>query len=242
MPHLVLIAFLTFSFLVISVPILLLDKLWPSPPSSLKNASLLELYLLTWILLVASTVATNNLHIGGVYLIAAWNMCAWLAALVAVCEIATQAGRGQQHILNLVGEANISSEGTEGHRFVQGIMYQQPEGDGQERPDEEVETEPTEITPLIQQHRRRSTGGREYVVGVDNEPLLVNSASSKTSDSGPDSGWWILELIVLVPLPSLLLFQIILILQHSLRNTMVDGGSPVTGPPSYLISIRVNVC
>ena len=38
MPHLVLIAFLTFSFLVISVPILLLDKLWPSPPSSLKNA------------------------------------------------------------------------------------------------------------------------------------------------------------------------------------------------------------
>lgn len=239
-PYLVLTTFLAISFLGITSSFSLGDSFRPSPPSSLKSAAILELYGLSWVFLVMATVAVNNLHVGGVYLITTWNFCAWIAALIAVAEAAVRAGRdgeaGGKAAFDLVGENELPAGETADHRFVRGVMYQSPERDGDDGAEngqqegEEVETDPTEITPLMQQHRRQSSGGREYIIGIDGQPLLVNGI--RNGDAGyQDLGWWILQMLVLIPLPVTLLFQITLVLLHSLRNTMADGSSPLTSMP-----------
>lgn len=223
-PYLVLTSLIAFSFFATVAPLQLLNVIWSSPPSSLKSAIILQMYLLTWILLVGAAVGVNNLHLGSMYLVTAWNLCAWLAAIVAVVEAIVRSRAGDVAVFNLVGETDTTRVNPEGHRFVRGVMYQPPEDD---EDGDEMETDPTEITPLMQQQRRRSTGGREYVVGVDNELLLV--AGAKPDGEYEEYGWWIVQMLALVPVPALLLFQITVMLQHSLMNTMADGSSPVTG-------------
>lgn len=171
------------------------------------------------------------------YLVTAWNLCAWIAALVVVAEAIVHARSGNKVVFDVVGEEDAVVATGEEHRFVRGIMY---EPHSNEEEGEEVETEPTEITPLMRQRRRRSTGGREYVVGIDGEPLLVNGTSGKYSPQQEEYGWWIFEMLALVPLPALLIFQIQMLLQHSLMNTMVDGSSPVTGSSPGLFVIGMN--
>ncbi|KAJ3536744.1 hypothetical protein NM688_g6793 [Phlebia brevispora] len=245
-PYLVLTSFMAISFLGISFCTLLADHYWPSPPSSLKGAMILELYFLTWVFMVIATVAVNNLHIGGVYLVTAWHLCAWMAAIVAISEEAALAGRGGeekgQSIFDLVAEDEVVGGDAEPHRMVRGIMYEPAEQEGESA--EEVETEPTEITPLMQQRRRRSTGGREYVVGVDGEQLLVNEHATADDAGYQEYGWWIFQMLLLIPLPALLLSEVTLVLTHSLKNTLVDGSSPVTvygGLAALSILIFINL-
>lgn len=141
-------------------------------------------------------------------------------------------GKGE---LDLVGERSPTpvEEDSDGIHRVRGVLYQINEEPDEERADghrdtEPVETEPTEITPLIRQRRRRSSGGREYIVGVDGEAILIEDTTSK--GAGCDEiGWWILQYLALVPFPLILVFQILVLLLHSLSQTLVDGSSPNTG-------------
>ncbi|GJE94757.1 Zn-dependent exopeptidase [Phanerochaete sordida] len=231
--YVVLTTFLTASFLSYTVSLQLFNKIWPSPPSSQKFAILLEIYFLSWIFLVIGTVGVNNLRIGGAYLFTAWNICAWLAAVVALIEAVLRARWASEHgtkpDLDVVDEPEPAArDQPAGHRFVRGIRYDAPQRaeNGEEGADgEPEETDPTEITPLMQQQRRRSTGGREYIVGVDNEPLQVYEGGKRAAVH--EYGWWILQMLALVPLPALLLFQVTLILVHALSNTLADGSPAV---------------
>ncbi|THG93134.1 hypothetical protein EW026_g8021 [Hermanssonia centrifuga] len=216
-PYLVLTTILALSFLSISLPLSLLNKLWPSPPSSQKFAIVLELYFISWVFLVFATVAVNN-----------------IAAVSAVAEAAVRAGRGGEEggkgEFDLVGEQEVNGADPGDHRYVRGVMYQAPpeEEDGDSHQESEpVETDPTEITPLMHQQRRRSTGGGEYVVGIDNEAVPV-SGLKKRGSGYVEFGWWIAQMVALVPLPAVLLFQIVLLLVHSLNNTIWWCGGVIT--------------
>lgn len=234
-PYLVLTTTLATSFLALGLSLSLLYKVRPSQPSSQKFAIILEVYLLSWIFLVFGTFLLNNKDIGGVYLITVWNVSAWVAAVLALAEAVVRAratvGRGRGE-LNLVGDPAPSREEV-GHRFVAGVRYDAPphpaDGGEEENGDvEPVETEPTEITPLMQQQRRRSVGGREYVVGIDNDPVPVDGAKGFHA-AYEESGWWIFQALALIPAPAILLFQIDLQALYALKNTLADGTSPVTG-------------
>lgn len=231
-PYIVLTTLLTLSFLALGLPISSFYWLWPSPPSSQKFAIILEIYLLSWIFLVIGTVGLNNLNLGGVYLITVWNFCAWLAAVIALVEAIVRARTGgtraRRSAMDLVGESEPSRRETSGHRFVPGVMYTTREDSREREVAEPVETEPTEITPLMQQHRRHSVGGREYVVGIDNGVVPVDGTKGLHAEY-EESGWWILQMFALIPAPAVLLFQIDLILLHALRNTLADGSSPIAG-------------
>jgi hypothetical protein len=238
-PYIILTTTLATTFLALGLSLTLFYKLWPSPPSSQKLAIIIEIYFLSWISLVGATVLLNNIGIGGVYLVTVWNFCALLAALLTLIEAVVRArapgkyGRGE---LNLVGEPLPREE--PGHRFVPGVRYDPHGGTEDEDGDvEPVQTEPTEITPLMQQHRRRSVGGREYVVGVDNDavPVFGTKGSHTTYE---ETGWWIVQMLVLIPAPAILLTQIDILLMHSLRNTLADGSSPITGtlPLSFIVT------
>lgn len=196
----------------------------------------MEVYFLSWAFLVAGAVGVDKLKLGGTYLVTVWNFSAWLAAVIALVEAMLRArwavAHGSKPDLD-IGHEEEHSEGdsTAGRRFVRGIVYQPPvqHVESQETPDETepVETEPTEITPLMRQHRRRSAGGREYVIGVDGEPVRIED--SERGVVRDEYGWWILQMIALIPLPTILFTQILVVLAHALRNTLADGSSPITG-------------
>lgn len=98
--------------------------------------------------------------------------------------------------------------------------------------DAPVETEPTEITPLMHQHRQRGTDGHEYVVSVDGDLVRVDN-SRRANAPYEESGWWIVQMLAVVPIPALLEFQLLVLLMHSLGNTMVDGSPAVIGMCFY---------
>ena len=97
-----------------------------------------------------------------------------------------------------------------GRRVVRGVRYDAPP-DSAEANEEglEVETEPTEITPLL----RQPTNGQ-----------------TRSIDSNAEAhGWWILQMLAVVPLSALLIFRVTLLLVNCLNHTLVDGNSPNTG-------------
>ncbi|TCD67779.1 hypothetical protein EIP91_011965 [Steccherinum ochraceum] len=240
-PSVVVATSLTLSYLGFVLPFAFFQFFFPSPPSSQKLATTLELYFLTWIFLVVGTVLVNKLELGGTYWITGWYICTWLAALIALGEGAERAKKGGEEggkgELSLVGEAQPEEQDVGERRYVRGVRYErvanaENENGGGETSrtavaaDEPVETEPTEITPLMHQHRRRSGSGHEYVVGIDGG--LTRVKDGKGANAGyEETGWWIAQMLVVIPIPALLKFQLLVLLVHSLGNTMVDGSSPV---------------
>lgn len=235
------------AFLALVFSLSLFSWVWPSPPSTQKVAIILEIYLLSWIFLVASTVALNKLQIGGVYLIAVWNFCAWSASLLALAEAVARAKQDKAHTargeLDLIAEPLPPQAEQPDRRFVRGIRYEAPpRTPGQDQQSDDIEpeeTEPTEITPLIRQNRRYSVGGREYIVGVDGQPIPVD-VSKLMQREYEELGWWILQMLTLLVAPAVLFFQVDVVLMHALANTMADGSPPVMSKP-YISSMPMRV-
>ena len=245
---------MTGSFLAFTLSLALFYRFWPSPPSSQKFAVLLEIYFLSWVFLIIGTVGVNNLGLGGAYLFTTWNLFAWLAAAITLVEAILRARwtgiNGGKPSLGIVEEPEPEPEDPPtGHRFVRGIRYDAPnrEEDGENAEGALVETEPTEITPLMQQQRRHSAGGREYIIGIDNRPIRVDDIQKKEIIY-EEYFWWIAQMLTLLAVPTILLFQVTLILVHALRNTLADGSPPFVGEPAILVfyctyvDLLVSVC
>ncbi|KAH9949297.1 hypothetical protein B0H21DRAFT_147569 [Amylocystis lapponica] len=222
-PYLVLTTFLALAYLALVVPLQITQTLLPASPRAQKLAIVLEHYFLTWLALVFSTVATQRWHLGGLYWVTAWNISAWTVAVVTLVEGAARAvqegAEARKIVLDLTGEEE-ESEGEQ--RMVRGVRYETPENGGERDGTpvngvgqaEVVETEPTEITPLMQQHRNGYDG--------------VNGRAGEAVGSGKDEeyGWWIAQLLLAVPLSALLLFRLELLVLLGLNNTVCDGSSP----------------
>jgi hypothetical protein len=165
------------------------------------------LYIFTWILLVLSTVAAGRLDVGGGYIVTAWNLAVFLACVFGCLEV----------MLGAKGtEGEWEDERGEG-RLVRGVRFEVPssssaaDGVEEEGSSAPVETEPTEITPLIQQHRAHR---RPSMRNREEEGAFV---------------WWILQAVTSVPLPVILLVHVAIILLGALPQTLADGSSPIIG-------------
>lgn len=215
-----LLSFLALSYLSLAFPLQILHRAFPTPPSSQKLAILLEFYLLTWLLLLISTVAIQKLHIGGVYWVALWNIGAWIAADVALLESIKREKKDDAHIRNgglrLSLDENEEDVNEDGRRLVRGIGYEAPTNGADANEGVEVETEPTEITPLL--HQRIEGQVQVQSADIDDE----------------EHGWWILQMFAVMPLSTLLIFRVTLLLVNCLNHTLVDGSSPNTGKRTSL--------
>ncbi|KAI0919190.1 hypothetical protein AcW1_003359 [Taiwanofungus camphoratus] len=230
-PYLVLLTFLSLSYLAIVLPLQIMQAFFPSSSSSQKLVILLEHYFLSWLFLLLSTIAIQKWHIGGLYWVTVWNICAWITAGISLAEGVVRGMKegdaGRKAGFDLSVEDEQVEEGNDvGQRLVRGLLYEVREGSGEnganeanaeesnEEQGEVVETEPTEITPLMHQDRSVSGGGAADI--------------AEENSRYDEHGWWLLQLVVSVPLITLLLFQVELLHLHSLMNTMVDGSNPVT--------------
>ncbi|KAG9221368.1 hypothetical protein CCMSSC00406_0009945 [Pleurotus cornucopiae] len=205
-PHIVLISSIALTYLSLSI-ILNTPVRWDGRvrPEQQKHTVLLQIYILTWLLLALSTVAIKTADIGGVYVITIWNSLAWLGCILS----------GLEEILGARGTTvwEIHAEEAERTRLVRGVRYdaipqnEEREGHGEAQ---EVETEPTEITPLVAQQRARSR--------------TPHGDDFKSEEHGA-VGWWILQFLAVVPLPVILFSHIGIILLGALPQTLADGSS-----------------
>ncbi|KAL0955569.1 hypothetical protein HGRIS_001809 [Hohenbuehelia grisea] len=230
-PYVVLLSSLSLAYLSLSVIMNIPVKLSPYParsrfslgrfaliPEQQKYTTLMQTYLLTWLLLIAATITSKNSGIGGLYAVTAWNIVAWTGCALACMEEMVGA-RGTK-----VWEAQGHGALVGGRRMVRGVRYDAPQGqasedeaetpDGEEAHGGEVETAPTEITPLIAQQRRAS-----YSAKLEGE-------AQDPEDHGA-IGWWIAQMLVVVPLPVILVSHIGVILVGALPQTLADGSSAV---------------
>lgn len=101
-----------------------------------KLTVLLQTYVLTWLFLLASTIAVGELRVGGVYFISAWNAVALLGSVLGCVEVML---RAQAMEVERVVRFTAPDESEEGPGPLEEV----------------VEEEPTEQTPLIQRQRLR---------------------------------------------------------------------------------------
>ncbi|KAI0351985.1 Zn-dependent exopeptidase [Trametes cingulata] len=236
--YVVLSIFLGFSFLALVVPIQALHSILPPTFASQKLAVTLSLYFFTWIVLIVSTVAMSKQY-GLLYWATFFNLGAWLAAVLELVRAGRRRDPGNEmgsysFLFTSPEEQQARAEGVvPGRRLVRGVRYDAPEhidndaeGHANGRPGQEegaiVETEPTEITPLIHQHRRQTEGGGEYLTVDPPEDVKV---VAKPAD---EYGWWIAQVLLLVPAVAVLLFQLEVLLLNATMHTLVDGSPPVT--------------
>ncbi|KAH7911326.1 hypothetical protein BJ138DRAFT_937247 [Hygrophoropsis aurantiaca] len=202
-PYLVLISSLSLSYLttVLAMTFPLTKHNTVPAPEQQKLSILLQTYVFTWLLLVFSTAILRESDIGGTYFVTAWNFLVLVGCVLACLEGMTGA-RGFEY------EADEERAGSApNHRFVRGIRYEVVEpGDGiNDRDQGEVEdAEPTEITPLV---RRPSSTKRE---GEEQGAI----------------GWWLLQLLFVVPIPTILFFHVAVFLLNAMNQTLTDGNSP----------------
>ncbi|EGO00552.1 hypothetical protein SERLA73DRAFT_50249 [Serpula lacrymans var. lacrymans S7.3] len=212
-PYLVFVSTLSLCYLttVLIMKLPLTKQYTVAEPEQQKLSILLQTYILTWILLVFSTIILRSSGLGGLYFITAWNAVVLLGSVLACVEGMTGA-RGFE-----AGDSQGDLDGQDSRRLVRGVRYQAVDFGDEPTEDEGVieETAPTEITPLIQQQRSPSQSQSEL-------PRLIDEREQGAI------GWWILQLLVVVPLPAILVFHISVILLAAMNQTLTDGSNPVS--------------
>lgn len=240
----VLTVFLALSYLALIHPLQAFHYVHPPTLVSQKFAVTLSLYSFTWVLLVASTVAIGARQTGSLYWTTVFNLGAWFAAILELIRAGRRGDPGNEvgsrsDLFSTREEREGRAEGAvRGRRRVRGVLYEAPEhpygadaeaGNGHDTAQaqagegEVIETDPTEITPLMHQHRHSTQGGTEYVTVDPPEDV------SHTAKPADEYGWWIGQMFVLVPVTALLLFQLEVLLLNALMHTLVDGSHPLLG-------------
>ncbi len=233
--------FLAASFLVLVLPLQALHSVLPPTFVSQKLAVTLSLFSFSWLLLLASTIVISAKHFGSLYWVNPLYLGAWFATVLELVHAGRVGDPGNEcgyksELFTTSEEREAHAEGeVPGRRLVRGVVYEAPappqDVDGAQAEAGEAETDPTEITPLIHQHRRVSQGGGEYVT-LD-APGVVELAGKPRDEFG----WWIAQLVVLVPATVVVVFQLEVLLLNALGHTLVDGSSPVLGESSLLPSV-----
>lgn len=181
---LVLVSTLSLAYLSVVLPITVIKNAGITPTKS-KKISTISLYIFTWILLVVYTSVLRGQKIGGLYWATIWNFLAFLSVLIIFAQsLVGLSYRGQNgSVYEQVSsdvEDTVPDVSSPNRKYVRGIEHVPGPGqahgetsdDGDNRDDEDDggvtrETEPTEITPLMHQHRGYGPDGRVVVDAVD---------------------------------------------------------------------------
>lgn len=183
-------------------------------PEQQKLSILLQLYGFTWVLLVFSTAVLRNAEIGSTYFITAWNVCVLLACIVGLVEAMTSAP-------GFEAETEVGSEHA---TYAGGARYQaistEEDAEGPQPSHRIIEdSEPTETTPLVpREHSRTPTPPPGEGQGA--------------------IGWWILQLLLVVPFPVILVFHISVILLGATNQTLTDGNSPASSKSTLNVLVQ----
>jgi len=114
----------------LAIPLRAAQHVRPIPPSKQRFIILVELYALTWFLLVGATILAQRVNILGLSWIALWNVSLLVTVILAMLEGSRDNRRADQAI----------------------PPREESEDDQVGHPGEQQETEAFETTPLLRQH------------------------------------------------------------------------------------------
>lgn len=200
---------------------------------------LLWLYVLTWVLLVLTTVGENNLHLASGYFFVIYNASVFVALLISYLELSAlpTIHKYVEHVLGAQVDTVSLRRGSQSSRDLL-------------RDDVNEEHEATERTSLLRGATKHSdqqtfTGlsrrraDRDEVPEETTDPYLNRSHEDEQAWSSSLPQWtWILQLLVLVPINVIVVGQIALMLTAALHQTPADG-NPVL--PTYLFLAALTV-
>lgn len=113
-----------------AIPLQVAQRVRPIPHTEQRFIILVELYVLTWFLLVGATILAQRVKILGLYWIALWNVSLLVAVILAMLEGSRDDGRADQAI----------------------PPQEESEDNMADDPGEQQETEGFETTPLLARH------------------------------------------------------------------------------------------
>ncbi|KAI0051551.1 hypothetical protein FA95DRAFT_1554372 [Auriscalpium vulgare] len=187
---------LSLSYLTLVIPLTLAEWVRPIPPAKQKLVVLVELYFLTWLLLLGAIVVAQQYGVAGTYWVGAWNASVLLAVVLAMIEGLWGKGRGGRVVLADESEDLANGEEETTQTAVE-----------REEHEHESEEEVTERTPLI----TPANGMRKAVI-----------ADEEIQDQA--FFWWIFQVVLSIPVPLISIGAISLIWLGAMPQTAPDGG------------------
>ncbi|KAI0055717.1 Zn-dependent exopeptidase [Artomyces pyxidatus] len=189
------VSIVSLAYLTLAAPLTVAQYVRPIPAAKQKLVVLGELYFLTWVLLVGATVLVQRTGLAGTYWVGLWNAGLLLALVFAMMEGLWGKGRGGREILE--DDEHRNGEGSTN------VVVEAPEDGVQE------EEEASETTPLINGARDRE---------LPKDLVLDEEVQDKAFI------WWIIQMILSVPVPLITLGAILLLWLGSMPQTAPDGG------------------
>jgi hypothetical protein len=193
------------AYLALVAPSYVLSKWQMLAPEQEKLNALLHIYILSWLWLTLTTILVSAYKIGGMYFITAYNAALLLASVLAVLQFPSDL------------------QSIEGTRRVRGVRFERDEGEAEDNGTSqgvEVETQPTEITPLV------SRGGPPSSYASNGSQRQDENQAYQSIEA---MGYWVTQILAAVPVPVMLIAPISVLLVESLGQTLADGSSPLTG-------------
>lgn len=181
------------------------------PAQRQKHTVFFHLYILTWILLVLSTVGITELHppLGSGYLFTIWNIAAAIACLLVSVEsvVLTSLGFRPPTVASLDTEQHNRSGGGSSRFRSSGLS--------------------DERTPLIPRDGAETHGHDGSLLPSLND---LFSGAEDEKETGPlATWWWIPQFLVSVPLPITLFAHVTTVVLDGMSQTLSDGPSPWDG-------------
>ncbi|KAI4126136.1 MAG: hypothetical protein LQ338_003906 [Usnochroma carphineum] len=206
------------------------------PSALIRLYSMLWLFIIGWIILIALTVMERRLHLAGGYFLVFYFAAIFLATSIALLELFALPRKSvyaEEVSRSNIGEArshrsqNISSANSLTHPDDE---QQQP--DHSEHQDADEDEEATERTSLLRndrnttfahyRHQDTDAGGEDALdVGKERKVYL-----GEQTWSWPLPNWlWVLQLLLLGVVPVILVGEIALLVTSSIHQTSADGSS-----------------
>jgi hypothetical protein len=217
-PYAVLVSCLSLFFTVAYLSLQTMKYLRPIPLQ--RTIILLELYIFFWIILLLGTILMQTRHLSGLYFLTFFNASSLAALLLAYGEImmlepksrlAGQIYEGEDENIETTLEADTDTRrGTYGSVNGEQIVRASVDDAVNHTVQEDIDAS-TEQTPLIRIRRK--------IVGLKSERF-----EEKQVD-----GFWLGELLLILPFPLILVTQLALMLLAALSQTLSDGQPPSPG-------------
>ncbi|KAL9015560.1 MAG: hypothetical protein Q9185_007051 [Variospora sp. 1 TL-2023] len=211
-----------------------LDYLRPSALARLY--SLLWLFAISWVILVAVAVVEKRQHIAGGYFLVFYFATIFLATLISLSELfrlPPKSEYAEEISPSNIGEtrSHRSQSIASGQRLAQASEEQQRPEDNEHQNAEE-DDEATERTSLLRNdrhttfahyHQQNTTASAEHALdeGKERKVYLGEQAWSWSLPT-----WlWLLEFLLLSVFPIILVGQVSLLFTSSIHQTLADGNS-----------------
>ncbi|KAB8343189.1 hypothetical protein FH972_022779 [Carpinus fangiana] len=214
-------------------------------PSALQRAHTLGwMLVLFWVALVVATVAENKYGMASGYFIVIYFAATFTALATCYMELFALPKRSR-HVQSLLPPPHYSDEGDAAARSQSRGRRGGPASIAASTND--TDDAATETTSLLSSRpRRRVLGGYD---GADDGPTEGDTPTTQSKVFGEEQAWseklprwlWLLQFLLLAPIPIVLVGQIALLLTSSLSQTLADGNSAlnvylcISGLTTFLI-------